>query len=296
MAMAMAAARFDAALFSSLLTTRVLGRTLNWFEVSESTMKNASGAVDAACKARRAGTCEGTDPVSALHGTVFLAERQTAGVGRRGRGWESPTGNLYVSFVWCASEYLGPAAGQPVDPGALMQHMTQLNIAMALAVVAACQPYGLACKVKWPNDVWLDQRKLSGMLINLVEPTTAVAGIGIDVNQEMVGQQGLRAISIADAVGQPVGREAVLAAFCNDLEKRMDLPFRMVLQTYEENDMLRGHQVRVHHGSREVAHPSDYDAEVTGFSSKGELLVRNKQTGAIKPLVGEEISLTMLQL
>jgi BirA family biotin operon repressor/biotin-[acetyl-CoA-carboxylase] ligase len=119
---------------------------------------------------------------------LFMAERQSAGRGRRGRTWLSPfAGNLYLSLVW-------PVA----DSGSAI---SGLSLVTALGVVEALQDSGLTgmerLSVKWPNDVWLGDGKLAGILLELYGSVTGsphvVVGIGINVNlpeaiQREIGQ------------------------------------------------------------------------------------------------------------
>lgn len=105
---------------------------------------------------------------------VLLAERQTAGRGRRGRAWSSPFAeNLYCSVV------------VRVDGG--MSQVEALSLTVGLAVARALQACGLsAAGLKWPNDVLVDGHKISGILLELAgDPADVchvVVGVGINVN------------------------------------------------------------------------------------------------------------------
>ncbi|TNE82743.1 MAG: bifunctional biotin--[acetyl-CoA-carboxylase] ligase/biotin operon repressor BirA [Gammaproteobacteria bacterium] len=107
-------------------------------------------------------------------GVVFLAEQQTAGRGRRGRQWVSPFGrNLYLSVAW------------GFDGG--VQAMEGLSLAVGVAVkraLAACHIEGL--QFKWPNDLLWQQKKLGGILLEVLgDPAgfcQVVIGVGINVN------------------------------------------------------------------------------------------------------------------
>lgn len=105
---------------------------------------------------------------------VLLAERQTAGRGRRGRVWASPFAeNLYCSVAL------------RVDGG--MSQVEALSLTVGLAVAKALQSCGIdGARLKWPNDVLVDGRKISGILLELAgDPADVchvVIGIGINVN------------------------------------------------------------------------------------------------------------------
>jgi BirA family transcriptional regulator, biotin operon repressor / biotin---[acetyl-CoA-carboxylase] ligase len=132
------------------------------------------------------------------HGTVVVAAAQTAGRGRRGRGWVSPPGNLYLSLI------VELAAGR--DPG-------QLAFVAALGAADALAPHG-DVRLKWPNDVMLDGGKLAGILIE-VENRLAVVGLG--VNLVIAPEDGTRVPATTLAAAPPPDRLA--AAFCNHFDR-----------------------------------------------------------------------------
>jgi BirA family biotin operon repressor/biotin-[acetyl-CoA-carboxylase] ligase len=97
-------------------------------------------------------------------GTVVLAGAQTAGQGRHGHSWHSEAGGgLYCSLV--------------LEPAQV------LTLALGLATqTAILEATGIACDLRWPNDVMLGGKKLAGILVQLVDGK-AIAGIGINLNQ-----------------------------------------------------------------------------------------------------------------
>ena len=281
---------FERDAFLRLLTTRVVGRRLEYHDRVPSTM----GLADALLKAEGA---------AAAHGAVVLAETQTAGVGRRGRSWEStPAGNLYFSLVW------SPAGGS--DPAKSMPELVRLNLASGVAVVGATAAAGVpGARIKWPNDVWagVTPRKLSGMLLNFGGGGAAVLGVGINVLEDMRWNASATSVATllapqppppeadaeACAAAPPLptpSREALLATFCNELERLMGASTEDVLAEYREHDLLRGRTVRVHHRTREEDDPRDYDAEVLGVDKDG--MLRVKAPGGDALLSGEEVSIT----
>ncbi len=128
-------------------------------------------------------------------GTVVWARAQTAGRGRRGRAWVSPRGNLHVSFL--------------IDPGRPLAEAAQLGFVAAVALVEALSALapGLPFACKWPNDVWLGERKLAGMLLETADPLL-VLGIGVDVAE--APDPALVAATSLRAAGVEVGAEEVL--------------------------------------------------------------------------------------
>ncbi len=130
-------------------------------------------------------------------GDVVLADRQDAGRGRRGRSWQSPPGNVYMTLI------AGVPAGQPAG---------QLAFVAALAAGEAVRetlPTGQTLNYKWPNDLMLDGAKLGGILIEGARDLFAI-GIGINLAH---APDGLQAASLAQAGGS-LSPDTVAAGVC----------------------------------------------------------------------------------
>lgn len=119
-------------------------------------------------------SCDSTNSVlmaraegGAASGTVIVARHQLAGRGRRGRAWISATGDsLTFSLLWRLANGQAPAG---------------LSLAAGVAVARTVSKYS-AAKLKWPNDILLDNRKLGGILVELLPGATSTAVIGVGVN------------------------------------------------------------------------------------------------------------------
>ena len=151
----------------------------------------------------------------APEGTLVTAEEQTRGRGRQGRSWHSPPGvGVWMSLVLRPRCDAGQAAGIPLA-GAL---------AVASALKAAT---GVEVGLKWPNDVYMNGRKVAGVLgESVVEGTSvryAVLGLGINVNllEDQVPED-LRSIagSLAMATGTSWNRVDIVASVLEALERR----------------------------------------------------------------------------
>lgn len=142
---------------------------------------------------------------------VLRADEQVAGQGRHGRSWASPCGGLWFSMAAAIQPPLGRFAAMPLAIG----------VAVADAIEAVC---GLACRVKWPNDVLAADRKLAGILCQAeagADRAFVVIGVGINGNfPESALPGGLRqpATSLLSQLGKPVDLGALLA----DLLPRLD--------------------------------------------------------------------------
>ena len=95
--------------------------------------------------------------------TVIVATAQTAGRGRYRRKWVSHTGNLYASFIYKISE-----------------RNPQLSYAIGVAVAETLIKFGLNPKIKWPNDIMIDGKKISGILIEYAQ-NFVIVGIGVNI-------------------------------------------------------------------------------------------------------------------
>ncbi len=110
------------------------------------------------------------------HQKVCLAEMQSSGRGRRGRSWFSPpAANIYLSLGWHFNSAVAELSG--------------LSLVVGMKLVEALQPYAKGrLAVKWPNDIYLDDRKLAGVLVESVPrgeiQTEIIIGIGVNVSMQ----------------------------------------------------------------------------------------------------------------
>ena len=147
-------------------------------------------------------------------GLVLRADEQIAGRGRHGRVWNSPRGNLYASIL--------------LRPAVRLADASTLSLVTALSLVEAleCQ-LGQARRLntKWPNDVLIDRRKIAGILLEGAadnEARTAWIIIGMGVNLETAPPLP-RATSVREAFGQTLAPAAVLDAFLESFEARLQV-------------------------------------------------------------------------
>ena len=180
-AILMSVAPFDTALFNGKISTKTVGRRIDEYSETPSTMTLADERMK-------------SEGAAAAHGSIILAETQTGGIGRRGRPWLSPPlGNLYFSLLWAPAVQIGGIGSTAADVGgvpAFLPQLSQLNLAASVAVVKAAYAVGVGetARIKWPNDVWAGAplpRKMSGTILNFDGKEGAVLGVGINVLQDM---------------------------------------------------------------------------------------------------------------
>ncbi|GKW40137.1 bifunctional biotin--[acetyl-CoA-carboxylase] ligase/biotin operon repressor BirA [Pectobacterium carotovorum] len=213
-------------------------------------------------------------------GDACLAEYQQSGRGRRGRQWFSPFGaNLYLSLYWRLEQ--GPAAA--------------VGVSLVIGIVMAEVLHKLGAdgvRVKWPNDLYLKDRKLAGILVELTGKTGDAANlvIGAGINLQMrepapdTINQGW--INLQEA-GIEINRNTLASTLISELRSALAVfelqglePF---IPRWEKLDNYFNRPIRLIIGNREI-HGID-----RGIDRQGALLLEND--GLIMPYIGGEISL-----
>ncbi|MBN1671612.1 MAG: biotin--[acetyl-CoA-carboxylase] ligase [Kiritimatiellae bacterium] len=151
---------------------------------------------------------------SLRHGDVVWARRQTAGRGRFDRVWVSPGDGCLTLSVLLSRPHVGPLA-------------PNLGQIAAVGVARTLATYGLEPRLKWPNDVMVDDRKIAGILAeSKTDSPLFVLGIGLNVN---LGPEDLRdprierpATAVSLAAGQPYAVECVRAVLIAELQNVLD--------------------------------------------------------------------------
>ena len=175
------------------------------------------------------------------HGTVVVADAQTAGRGQRGRRWVSPAGkNLYVSLL------LRPSV-PPVDA-------TRLALVAGVALADAVEAVGVPASLKWPNDLYCGGRKAAGILAEMASDADGVRhiviGVGLNVNMEEDDfPPDLRdvATSLRIRAGRPFRRVDILArlldAFGTRYAEFIAGGFASVRDGWDRRDFLGGRRI-----------------------------------------------------
>lgn len=213
-------------------------------------------------------------------GYACIAEYQQAGRGRRGRKWFSPFGaNLYMSMYWRLEQ--GPAAAMG------------LSLVIGIVMAEVIQALGVPdIRVKWPNDLYLKDRKLAGILVELAGKTgdTAQIVMGAGVNLVMRSEDAAEInqgwINLQEA-GVEIDRNELVAKMINSLREALPVferdglvPF---IGRWEMLDGFINRPVKLLIGDREV------QGIARGIDKQGGLLL--EQEGEIKSWMGGEISL-----
>lgn len=213
-------------------------------------------------------------------GDACVAEYQQAGRGRRGRKWFSPFGsNLYLSMYWRLEQ--GPVAA------------IGLSLVIGIVIAEVLQSLGAdKVRVKWPNDLYLQDRKLSGILVELTGKTgdaaQIVSGAGINLMMRRVESDVVNQgwISLQEA-GISIDRNTLAACLIKELRAGFKLfeneGLAPYLTRWEKLDNFINRPVKLIIGDKEIFGIS------RGIDAQGALLL--EQDGMVKPWIGGEISL-----
>ena len=205
---------------------------------------------------------------------LFIAERQSAGRGRLGRSFLSPEGGLYMSFL--------------IRPSSAARDTASITAKCAIAVSRAVEALtGLDCKIKWVNDIYVDGRKLAGILTQGRTREDggldfAVIGIGINLKACDLGEE-LKSIatSTEEAGGGVPDRCTLAAAIVREIFSILDDSLKdEILEEYRHRSILAGKSVRV------IMPADEYTARVLGID-EGFRLILEREGEVIHLSTGE---------
>ncbi|MGF0032381.1 biotin--[acetyl-CoA-carboxylase] ligase [Bariatricus sp. SGI.154] len=249
----------------SLMKTRWAGKKVVYYDETDSTNNRAKDAGE-----------KGEE-----HGTLFVADRQVAGKGRRGRSWESPAGtSIYMTIL--------------LHPDMLPSKAPRLTLLMALAVAEGIQKVtGLESQIKWPNDIVIHGRKVCGILTEMSAEIDyinyVVIGVGINVNQETFPQEiQERAVSLKAELGTNIKRSELIAATMESFEKYYEI-FRKTEDLSGVRELYNSLLVNIDKEVKVLEPGHEYEAYALGINETGELIVR-LQDGQEQEVYAGEVS------
>lgn len=221
----------------------------------------------------------------AVEGTLAVADRQTAGRGRRGRSWDSP-------------------AGESISMSILLRPQITPNQAPMLTLVMACSVAEgiMDCKdmcgeqqiqIKWPNDIIIHGKKLVGILTEMSTQIDYInhvtVGVGINVNlTDFPEEIRERATSLRLECGHKVKRAPLIAA----IMKRLEENYALFMETGDLSQLMEKYSELLVNKDRDVmilGAKEQYVAHALGINKTGELIVR-KEDGTIEEVYAGEVS------
>ncbi len=182
----------------------------------------------------------------ALHGTVVTADEQSAGRGRQGRAWTAPPRSAVLMSVV----------------------LRDLDETLPLsAAVAVCEAMPADAAIKWPNDVWIDGRKVAGILVEgRPQDGWAVLGMGVNVTTGSFPPELAEHATSLRLAGASTSVEAVLADLLRSLDEWLGAPSERVFEAWRSRDALKGERVRW----------SDGEGIADGIDDSGALVVETR--------------------
>lgn len=249
----------------SSMSTEWAGCEILYFEETDSTNTEIKKAA------------EGRAP----HGTLAVADYQSMGKGRRGRSWISPPGvGVWMSLL------LRPR----IHPSCASMLTLVAALAVAEGIKEVC---GLDGKIKWPNDIVVNGKKVCGILTEMSTELECinyvVVGIGINANTEEFPED-IREIatSLSIETGERISRSRLISAVMKAMEKYYSLFMETknmsgLLEPYHRMLANKGNVVRV------LAPGNEYNGIAEGINEEGELLVRTED-GELRTVLSGEVS------
>ena len=240
------------------LKTSMMGKNIHYFKETESTnilARDMAGSVD--------------------EGTVVIAESQTGGRGRMGRKWISPEGGIWLSVV------LKPRM-QPL-------HAPRITLLAGVAVAKTIRNIGLPAKIKWPNDVLINGRKVCGILTEIGAEMDSiqyvVVGVGIDANVDTeTFPEEVRdsSTSLKNELGFDINRVEFVQRLLSELEslymKFQKEGFSSILEEWRNMSATIGEWVKITTQSRIMY------GEAIGVDSEGALILETSE-GKLEKIV-----------
>lgn len=235
------------------MTFEALHLKARWLGCQRIDLEACGSTNDEAARLARAG---------ARHGTVIIAERQTAGRGRDGRVWQSPPGGLYLSAI--------------LRPPLPIVDVPPMTLAIGIAVCDAARTTGAPAVLKWPNDVLVHGRKLAGVLVEAQSQgsrlESVVVGIGINLGGQLADPVAETGITLAEASGTTVERDRFIGQLLGDLERWIDryvgVGLEAIIPAWEE-------RMAVGLAARATIDGAPMTGQVAGLDGDGALLLRD---------------------
>ncbi len=201
----------------------------------------------------------------ASHGTIVVTDHQVSGRGRRGRTWETPAGESIAMTL-----LLRPK----IDPN----NASMLTLVAAMAVARGIEDEaGLRVGIKWPNDIIINRKKVSGILTEMSAQADyvnhIVVGIGINVHEDEFPEELHNiATSVFLEIGIKINRAALIERICEYFEAYFELFLRTedlsgLAKQYDAYMVNRNQQVKV------LDAKDSFEGTARGITSRGELLV-----------------------
>jgi len=231
-------------------------------------------------------TCSSTQDVAdslaregVSEGTVVISEKLTRGRGRMGRHWIADKGGLWLSIVFRPKE---------------MRYIHLMSIAVGVAVANTIkQLLNIDAKVKWPNDILVNDKKVAGILVEgKVEADRVhylVVGIGINVNNDLPEELKENATTLKEIIGRQIPRVPILIT----LLKNIDEIYRELSRDAKERvlDLWRSLSATIGRMVKVITHGEEIIGIAEDIDRDGSLIIRKPDGSKTKIYAGDVIHL-----
>jgi BirA family biotin operon repressor/biotin-[acetyl-CoA-carboxylase] ligase len=209
-------------------------------------------------------------------GLVIIAEEQTGGIGRLGRSWASPFGGIWATIV--------------IRPAIPISRVFMIMMAASVAVARAIRKeYDIGALIKWPNDIFIGDKKVAGMHLELSAEADIIhyclLSIGIDVNisvEELMPVLNREVTSISEELGYDVDRAKFLARLLIEFERRYTLveknEYEALTREWKSLSCTLEHRVEIRTLKK------TFEGEAIDVDDHGALIIR-KDNGKIERVI-----------
>jgi BirA family biotin operon repressor/biotin-[acetyl-CoA-carboxylase] ligase len=245
------------------LRTKFIGKKIRYFDRTASTIWVGKKLADE------------SDPEES-HGMVILAEEQTGGVGRLGRSWASPAGGIWCTIV--------------LRPDIPLDRLFMITMAGSIAAARAIRKeYDIGALIKWPNDIYIGDKKVAGLLLELSAEADTVhyclLSIGIDANillDELTPSLKETVTSLKAETGHDVDRVSLLVRMLKEFEQRYLLleseEYETIAREWKSLSLTLDHRVQI------KTLRKTFDGEAIDIDDHGALIIR-KDNGRIERVI-----------
>ena len=217
---------------------------------------------------------------SADEGTVLISEIQTKARGRSGKKWEAPDGGVWMSLI--------------LRPNVPTARIGLITLATGVAIAKSIRSLGVDARIKWPNDVLIHGKKISGVLteVNATfnEIDWIVVGIGIDSNLKLEDfSEDIRigTTTLTEELPTKVDENELIAIFLNEFEKVYQLykdgEIETILKDWRDLADTIGKYVNITQTGGKVT-----QGYVVGINNEGSLIIE-RQDGALEKIISGEL-------
>ena len=215
----------------------------------------------------------------AQEGSLVIAEMQNAGRGRMGRHWSSPKGEgIWMSLI--------------VRPHIDIEKISQITILAGLSMCASIrEETGLNVGIKWPNDLVVNNKKICGILCEMVKTTegpAVIIGIGVNVNSKQFPDDLPYATSLYLASQKVFSRETIIEKFLSDFEKR----YKVYIQTCSLVKFIEEYKnlcINLNNEVKIIEKQEEFMGVVKDIDEDGRLIIE-KEDGHIRHILSGEVS------